>query len=365
MKMQRMYRIAAILLFAAIAMAVPQFAQAANTAAGVSISNQATVNYTVGTVPQTAVPGNIVTFVVDRVIYLTVTKQSDVTSAPSSTFQAIQFIVSNMSNTAMRFALTPVSKATNTWTLTGASIYRDNNNDGKWDAGDTLYATAGTFGDIASGASVTVLIVGDLPAGLTNGAAAVYDLVAQAVDAGTLTASTQTAGTKTGANLGLVMTIFGDAAGSAVGDVLHDGKHSASGTFTATAAGLTVTKTAVVYSDPINLVSVNAKAIPGAVITYTVTVTNAAGAANATNVAITDDLSAMIGAGNIAFKTAFDDGVAPSPCAAGSGIVVNNVCKTNTGDADGADFTANKVTVSGLTVNQGTSTTIKFQVVVQ
>jgi uncharacterized repeat protein (TIGR01451 family) len=310
------------------------------------------------------VPGNTVTFVVDRVIYLTVTPLgSTVTSAPSSTFQAIQFLVSTTSNTAMRFALSPVSKATNTWTLTGANIYRDNNNDGKWDAGDTLYATAGTFGDIASGASVTVLIVGDIPAGLTNGVVAGYDLLAQAVDAGTLTVSTQTAGTKTGANLGLVMTIFGDAAGSAVGDVLHDGKHSASGTFTVTAAGLTVNKTAAVYWDPVNLFA-SPKAIPGAVITYTVTVTNAAGAANATNVAITDDLSAMIGAGNIAFKTAFDDGVAPSPCAAGSGIVVNNVCKTNTGDADGADFTANKVTVSGLTVNQGTSATIKFQVVI-
>ncbi len=161
------------------------------------------------------------------------------------------------------------------------------------------------------------------------------------------------------------MTIFGDAAGSAASDVARDGKHSASGTFTITAAGLTVSKTATVYWDPVNLFA-SPKAIPGAVITYTVTVTNAAGGADASNVAITDNLNAMISAGNIAFRTQYDDGVAPSnPCAGGSGIVVNNVCKTNTGDADGADFTTNIVTVSGLTVAQGNSAVIKYQVVVQ
>lgn len=367
MKKQSMYRIAAIVLFAAIALAIPKFAQAANTAAGVSISNQATVNYTVGTVAQTAVLGNTVTFMVDRVIYLTVTKQSDVTSAPSSTYQAIQFLVTNSSNTAMRFALSPVSKSTNTWSLTGAKIYRDNNNNGQYDAGDTLYTDASTFGDIASGATFTVLVVGDIPATATNAEYVDYDLLATAVDAGTLVPSVQTAGTKA-ANLNVVMTIFGDTAGTATGDGLHDGKHSASGRFTVTAAGLTINKTATVYSDPISGSTTTGgtpKAIPGAVVTYTVTVSNASGGADATNVVITDDLSSMINAPNgyIAFSTQFNDGT--NACAAGSGIVVNNVCKTNASDADGADFTAGKMTVSGLTVAQGTTATIKYQVVIQ
>jgi hypothetical protein len=364
MKMQRMFGIAASLLFAVIVMAVPQFAQAANTAAGVSISNQATVNYTVGTVPQTAVPGNTVTFVVDRVIYLTVTKQSDVSSAPSSTFQAIQFLVSNTSNTAMRFALSPVSKGTNTWDLgASAKIYRDNNSNALYDAGDTLYVDASTFGNIASGATFTVLIVGDIPVGLTNGVAAGYDLLATAVDAGTTNPSTETAGTKA-ANLNVVMTIFGDAAGSAVGDGARDGKHSASGTFTVTAAGLTVTKTATVYSDPINSVSVNAKAIPGAVITYTVTVTNAAGGANATNVAIADNLNAMITAGNVAFNTAFSD--ATKTCAANQGSVVSTDgggtwnCQNGTWNSG-----TNTLNVSGLNVNAGSDVRIKYQVTIQ
>jgi uncharacterized repeat protein (TIGR01451 family) len=362
MKMQRMYRIAAILLFAAIAMAVPKFAQAANTAAGVSISNQATVDYTVGAVPQTQVLGNTVTFVVDRVIYLTVTKQWDVTSSPSSTFQAIGFLVTNNSNTAIRFALSSVN--TGTWSLTTPDIYRDNNNNGKYDAGETKYVDASTFGDVASGASLTVMIVGDIPAGLTNGVATGYDLVATAVDMGTTNVSAQTGGTKTGANLNVVMTIWGDGAGTAAGDGLHDGKHSARGTFTVTAAGLTVNKTATVYSDPINLVSVNAKAIPGAVITYTVTVTNAAGGANATNAVITDNLNAMITAGNIAIGDPFSD--ASKTCIAGQISVISTdggvswTCQNGTWSGG-----TNTLTESGLTVNAGNDVRIKYQVTIK
>jgi uncharacterized repeat protein (TIGR01451 family) len=362
MKRQSMYRIAAVVLFTAIALAVPKIVRAANTAAGVTITNQATVNYTVGTVPQTAVLGNALTFVVDRVIYVTVTKQSDVTSSPSSTYQAIQFLVTNGSNTAMRFALTPLSKGTNTWSLTGPKVYRDNNSNGQYDAGDTLYSDASSFGDIASGATFTVLIVGDIPAAATNAEYADYDLLATAVDAGTLTTSVQTAGTKA-ANLTTVMTIFGDAAGSAASDALHDGQHSASGRFTVTAAGLAVNKAATVYSDPISGTT-NPKAIPGAVITYTVTVSNAAGGANATNVAITDDLSAMITAGNVAFNTAFSD--ATITCAANQGSVVSTnggvswSCQTGTWNSG-----TNTLTASGLTVNAGSDVRIKYQVTIQ
>jgi uncharacterized repeat protein (TIGR01451 family) len=362
MKRESMYRIAAIVLFAAIALAIPKSVRAANTAAGVTITNQATVNYTVGAVPQTAVLGNTVTFVVDRVIYVTVTKQSDVTSAPSSTYQAIQFLVTNGSNTAMRFALSPVSKSTNTWSLTGVNIYRDNNSNGQYDAGDTLYADASTFGDIASGATVTVLIVGDIPGTVTNAEYADYDLVATAVDAGTLTVSTETAGTKA-ANLNTVMTIFGDAAGSATGDTLHNGQHSASGRFTVTAAGLTVNKTAAVFSDPISGTT-NPKAIPGAVVTYTVTVSNAAGGAAATNVAITDNLNAVITAGSVAFNTAFND--ATTSCAANQGSVVSTdggstwTCQSGTWNSG-----TNTLTVSGLSVNAGSNVLVKYQVTIQ
>jgi len=128
---------------------------------------------------------------------------------------------------------------------------------------------------------------------------------------------------------------------------------------------MTVTKTSAVYSDPFNGTT-SPKAIPGAVITYTVTVANAAGGANATGVAIADSLATEIGNGHLAFKTQFVDAV--NNCAAGSGIVVNATCNTNAGGDDNGDWsvtTPNTVTVSNLTVNAGTTATIKFQVTVQ
>jgi hypothetical protein len=105
--------------------------------------------------------------------------------------------------------------------------------------------------------------------------------------------------------------------------------------------------------------------IPGAVITYTITVTNGATGSQADNVSITDSLAAEIAAGRLAFNTQFNDGVTIT-CVGGEGIVVNGGCKTNTNaDGDGANFAANTVTVSGLTIPLSSSAEIKFQVVVQ
>lgn len=351
--------ILAVLMLAAAAALVPQTALAAD--AGVTITNTATVNYQVGGVPQTAVAGSI-SFVVDRRINMTVTTLANVTSAPSSTFQAVQFLVTNTSNTTMRFQLDAISRGTNTWTLTGAAVYRDNNSNGLYDAGDTVYANAGTFGDIASNGTITVLIVGDIPAALPNGAAAIYDLMATAVDAGTLTVSSQTGGAGT---LAGVDTVFADAAGSAAGDAARDGRHSAGGTYTVSAATMAVAKTAAVYSDPSNGTT-NPKAIPGAVVIYTVTITNAAGAA-ASNVSVTDNMSAMMSGANpsLAFRTPFNDGT--TMCAAGQDSVVSTdngatwTCQAGTWN--GGTFTLN-ATVPG-TINAGGSGIIRYQVTVQ
>ena len=90
-------------------------------------------------------------------------------------------------------------------------------------------------------------------------------------------------------------------------------------------------------------------------------------------IAIADSLTAEIGAGTLAFATQFDDGI--NTCAAGNGIVVagggepaGGTCKTNAADAEAptaAEFTANVVNASGLSIAAGASATIKFQVVVQ
>lgn len=366
MKSIRSYKIAAILLFAVLVAAAPFIAEAANTTAGVQIGNSAVVSYSVGSVSQPPVTAPTVTFAVDRLVTFTVTNRSNLTTAPSWTYQAIQFTVSNTSNTAMRFALQPVSSASNTWTLTGASIYRDNNSSGTYDAGDTLYVGPGTFGDVASGATLTLLIVGDIPVGLTTGQSAVYSLLATAIDSGGTTTTTQTAIAKSSANANLltVFAVFGDAAGTAAGDVATDGKHSASGTYTISTAAINVSKSAAVYSD-VNVTGYasNPKAVPGSVVTYTITITNNGGA-SATNVSISDSLATMIDAGYASFKTTFADG---SPTCAGG--TEGNAISTNNGGAwscQAGNYNAGTrtLTVSGLTIAPGAanSVVIKYQI---
>jgi hypothetical protein len=352
----------ALLAAAAIAIALPGLAEAAGTASGTSIGNSATVNYQVGGVPQTAVTtGPTATFVVDNKVNLTVTKTGDATVIPGSTKQALVYTVVNNGNTAQRYALSATNGAG--IVMNNVAIYRDNGSTpNAWDATDTLYVDASTFGNIAADGSLTILIVSDTPAGATNGQTSDYNLMATTVDAGTTTVTTQTAGA--GTLLG-VDVVFADIAGSAAGDIARDGRHSSSGRYTVSAATVTITKTSAIYSDPFNLTT-NPKAIPGAVITYTVTVSNAVGGSNATSVSITDSLAAEIGAGRLAFRPQFNDGVTVT-CTAVQGIVVNGTCNSNAADADNGDWNvgSSTVTVSGLTVNAGATATIKFQVVVQ
>jgi uncharacterized repeat protein (TIGR01451 family) len=232
--------------------------------------------------------------------------------------------------------------------------------------GDTLYADPTSFGNLVSDATFTVLIVADTPAPLANGSTAVQDLVATTYDLGGLIVTAQTTTATAGVDV-----VFADIAGSDSGDIARDGKHSAVGSYTVSAAAITVTKSSAIYSDPFNLTT-NPKAIPGAVITYTVTVSNAAGGSQATNVTITDIMPA-----NVTFQPQFNDGTGLG-CTGTLGIVVDAdgpggaapVCKENAGppgDNDGADFnvtTGNAVTATGLSINAGASATVQFQVTI-
>ena len=367
-------RLLALLCGAALLGLVSQSAMAAGTLSGTTIANQATLNYTVGTTAQSAINASV-NFVVDNKVNLTVAMASNnANTIPNLNNQAVAFTVTNNGNTPQRYALSAVAGASTLFTpLTNVRIYLDVNTNNAWDAGDTLYVNAGTFLDVAPDASIRVLIVADVPASETNGQTVVYSLLATTVNAGTTTTTTATAG----ANTAGVDVVFADPMSGIAGDsgVARDGQHAASATYTIATAALTVTKTATVYSDPFTGVSVNAKAIPGAVITYTITVANGVGGATATSVSIADSLNAEITSipPHLAFATQFTDGT--NACAAGQGVVVagggeiaGGVCKTNAVDAQlitNADFTANVVNVSGLSIAGGTTATIKFQVVVQ
>ena len=359
MKRQSLFKLAAILLFAVLASAIPQAAQAAiGTIAGTSITNQASVNYNVNSVAQTAVTGSV-SFVVDRKVDLTVTKLADNTAALPGPNQSIAFVVTNNTNTALRTALTASIPSSNIWNITGAAVYKDINNNGTYDAGtDTAWDNTNTQVDLASGASVTVLIVGSVPASLPTGTTASYQLVATAYEPAA-TGWTKITATS-GADTAGVDTVFVDAAGTALGDGLYDGMHSATATYTVSSATLAVTKHSRVYWDPVNTYT-NPKAIPTAIILYYVSVYNT-GAQDATGVIISDDMSGM--SANIVPKTSYDDTNLPAAVGTHAAAACTNGWAYSTDSTTGLDGTWTCGASSGwassvLTAPSGGTTVVK------
>ncbi len=127
-------------------------------------------------------------------------------------------------------------------------------------------------------------------------------------------------------------------------------------------ANITVVKSSAVISDPVNG-SVNPKRIPGAVVEYTIRVTNTAGA-QATNITITDDLNAE--SGKISF---LPDGYG----VAGKGILVTAPSingglvqsLTNAIDSDQGDYSSSTVTVGDIILNAGEEAVVTFRVTIQ
>lgn len=359
------------------------------TPACTEISNTASITYKVGGVDQTYTPtGNeTVKFNVGAKINVTVTNNdgANVTVTPGGK-AALKFTVTNDGNVTNDVALSYVAAANGTkspykesgsdvydsFDGTNIAIYEDTNGNGNYDDGIDTASTS--IDDLAPGSSKVYFIVynaNDLTQ--ASGSIAVYYLVAQAKWANDTVITegnssvTQTMSGNVACGGGTTIDIvFADANGPApdTNDGDRDGKNSDVGAYVVQNANISVSKTSAVYWDPVNLTS-SPKPIPGAVVTYTITIDNTLGNANAT-VTLSDSLATQISNGYIAFNTQFNDGV--NSCSSGYGIVVDGVCKTNDSDADNADWnatTANTVTVTNLVVNQGTSKVVKFQVIIQ
>lgn len=279
---------------------------AAGTAPGTSISNQATLNYEVGGNPQTAIdsdgdtgtPGTQTTdFVVDRKVDLTIVKDGDATVIPNSSDQALAFTLTNTGNDTHGYLLSTIAGATpadDEFDMNSVRIYIDVNNNGTYEIGtDTLYVLGTNAGDLlpspAAGSSIKLLVVSNTPATQANGDTALYHLLAQATDAGTVNPTTATVGADDPA---VVDTAFADAAGTAGAgtDDARDGLHSDSGIYTVQAAVVTLAKSSQVTDDGFGNGAPNAKAIPGATVTYTIVIDNSAGTEDASNLVLTDDL---------------------------------------------------------------------------
>jgi uncharacterized repeat protein (TIGR01451 family) len=337
---KRLTRWLAAAVVATAAFLTPQSAQAAGTVAGTTVSNTATVNFNVGSVPQTAVSASV-DFVVDNRVNVTVTATGGPSVIPGSTDQVLSFTVQNDGNKTQGYGLSAVFGSG--ITMNNVRIYIDNGTLGSFDVADVLYTPGTNAGDLAPDANMRILIVADTPSTAVDGNTSTYSLLATTLNAGTTTVTAEYTGAD---NANTEEVVFADASGPA--DVhaptAQDGRHSASSTYTVSTAALTVTKTSAVISDPANGTT-NPKRIPGATVRYTITVTNN-GAANASNVVITDPIPA---------NTTY----------AGSSLTLNTASLTDVVDLDAGSVGAGGVTVNAGTLNSGGSTaTITFDVTI-
>lgn len=320
---------ASLAVIALSALGVMHGANAAGTASGTDITNTATVNFQVGGVAQTALNSNTTTFKVDRKVDLTVTAGSATSTSPGATGAAVIYTVTNTGNGSDSFTLAGTNQTGDNFDVSNIKIYQDNGTTpGVFDAGDTLVSAAVAF---TADQSIKFFIVSDVPLTPTNGQNAVVKLTAT-------TTSTATSGAD---NPTVVDVVFADAG--------NDGTENANNQYNISTATLAVVKSAAVISDPINNTT-NPKAIPGAVIEYTITVTNS-GAQAATSVVLTDDIPASS-------NTAFVSG----------SMQLNSASLTDGADADAGTYTSTgtpKVTINAGTVAaSGGTATAKFRVAI-
>ncbi len=306
--------------------AVTNLSWAAGTLAGVDIDNTASISYSVNGANQTPIasapgvgnstPGTAgipTTFKVDKKIDLLVTTGGPANATPSATGQPITYVLTNEGNSTESFNLTPSGTV----------------------GGDQFDSSACTVTipttlpvSLAPDATQDVTVECTIPAAsatVTNGATSIIDLLAEA------NGVSETAGADTA---GSVDTVFADDVGTAT-DVaagnagVRNANHSATNTFTINTAQLTVAKTSAVISDPTG--GANPKRIPGAVVRYTVTVSNAAvPAVTATGIQISDVIPT-----GLSGPTATSSGVTYSTCGfSGDGIgACNQAVGTVTSDS--------------------------------
>ncbi len=338
------------LLSGAIAFGLSGVARAdTGTAAGTSISNQASISYAVNGSAQ-SISSTVSTFVVDRKVNFTVARdQSGNTQVNLGDQSAyVKFKVTNTTNGTQDFLLDPdqdnlslgILPGTDNFNITGMKAYVDANGNGMYDAGTD---TAEYIDELAPDASATVFLVGNIP--VANADLAFISLHVLAAAGGAV-------GTKgalllaTDLNVGnadnVLDIVFADddSDGAFLGDIAHNGQGRAYGAFEIGIhnVALTVTKTARVLTDGVNVL--NPKPLPGATVEYCFVVQNATLLTPANNVTLTDVIPA---------NTTY----VPGSISLG-GIGIGNLCLTSGSTED--DDASDSDETDGYTASFNTST---------
>lgn len=367
-------KLVTLLAGAALFGLISQSALAVGTASGTSISNQATLNYTVGAVAQTAITSAAAAFTVDDKVNVLVAGGVISPVTPGATSVVTPFTVTNNGNATQGYNLVAADAASGAYTVnataitdnfnpvTALTIYLDNNGNGIVDGADAVVTTIPT---LAPGATVNLLVMTDIPLARVNGDAAVVSLKATTVWPTPLVAAEEPAAVvagavvaaTAGANTAGVDVVLADAAGVVAGDAASDGAHSSYGAFKVATAVLSVSKVATLLCDPING-STNPKNIPGAAVQYAVTITNASGGASATLTTVTDTLVAALGfdpklINGVGAGTLCNSATGTSLSASGFGAIYGTGTTVTTYAAPGS---AAQAVTAGAAVAAGTAT---------
>jgi uncharacterized repeat protein (TIGR01451 family) len=300
-------------------------AHAVGTAAGTTISNTATATYTDPLGSTVNVPSNQVDIRVDEILNVTVVSADpgDVATLPGATNQVLSFTVTNTGNGSEAFRLSPVNAiGGDAFDPTTTSLVIDNGN-GVYDAGiDTVYIAGSNDPILAPDTSVKIFVLSTVPGTATDGQRGQTDLIATAVT-GSGTPGTSFAGQGQGG---------GDAVVGATTALGRD-----DGFYIVNAATVAFVKSATVL-DPFG----GTKAVPGAIITYTLVAT-------------------VSGAGSLA-NLAVSDPVPASTTYVPSSITSQAAPITDLTDADAGEFTSGNIAVRFGTVPGGQTRTVTFKV---
>lgn len=345
-------RMASTLAAAALLWSAADTASAIGADAGTTVSNTASVVYTVNAVVQPAVASNAADFVVDRLVDLTVTAiPVTYVAVTPATDGAFLFSVANTSNATLGFNLSAANNATDpfggtdNFDPTTLTAVVDAGVIGTYEPGVDVATTMDT---VIEDGTFGVWVVAAIPGGQGNLDIAAVTLTATAREPGVGGAAlTEEANPEDP----LVMeTVFGDGAGDT--DAANDAAFSDSGAYQVASADVTITKTETLISDPVNGAAPNARHIPGALVEYVVTVTNdAASAFPATTLTISDVLP-----GDVSF--------APDTYGVGFGIDLDGTPQSNAADADQGSEAGGTVTVTVPSLAAGASAVITFRVTV-
>jgi uncharacterized repeat protein (TIGR01451 family) len=272
-------------LIGALAMLAPPAVLAA-TAAGTSISNQATATFDVGGSLGLTEDSNTDVVTVDELIDVSVVWQ-DGGNVPVSVSEAdsvLEFLVTNEGNGTEDYRLTITNQGGDDFETTNLEIWLDSDGSGDFNSGlDTLVSPSGSgtgsntadvnFDANGATAAQTVFIVGDIPGTPVDAETSRIQLQAQSVTAITF-GLTSAGDSEPGAGDGGVDAIVGTTVGI----------DSADGIFVVVSVDVALTKSSVV-DDGFG----GSLVIPGSTITYTIVV-DVTGTGSVDNLVIDDDI---------------------------------------------------------------------------